>query len=188
MNAAGEAWRVAALTLMDLEALRAVIGGRDAGAWVGAAAACGIAQAQLRLGRMLLEGEGVARDRKAAFACFLAAADSGDAEAHNMLGRAYENGWGTAIDLAAAAEQYRIAAAAGLDWAQYNLGHMLLAGDGGARPRGRLCLFGKRRAGPCRAAMNLVARCLEKGWGGARRRRRGMVSALRKGRLFSRCL
>src|ERR1700689_2324376 len=110
-----EAWRVAALTMMGAEDLRAAIGGRDADAWIGAAAACGIAEAQLRLGRMLLEGEGMAPDRKAAFACFLAAAESGHAEAHNMLGRCHELGWGTAIDRPAAAARYRIAAEAGLD-------------------------------------------------------------------------
>jgi TPR repeat protein len=39
-------------------------------------------------------------------------------------------GWGTSIDYPKAAHHYRIAAKDGLDWAQYNLGHMLLAGVG----------------------------------------------------------
>src|SRR6201999_3833844 len=108
-----EAWRVAALTMMGPEELSATLQGGDAAQWIEAAASCGIAEAQLRLGRMLLEGEGVTRDAHAAFACFLCAAQSGDADARNMLGRAYENGWGTAVDLPRAALLYRAAAETG---------------------------------------------------------------------------
>ena len=167
MNAptAGDTWRVAALTMMGPEELRAAIGGGEAGAWVAAAAACGIAEAQLRLGRMLLEGEGLARDPRAAFACFLSAAADDHAEAHNMLGRAYENGWGTDVDLAAAATHYTIAAQAGLDWAQYNLGHMLLGGVGVAQDRAAaLFWYGAAAAQGHVRAMNLVGRCHEEGW------------------------
>ena len=95
-----------------------------------------MAEAQVRLGRMLLEGQGVAKDERAAFACFLCAAESGDRDARNMLGRCYENGWGTARDMTRAAEHYRVAAEAGLDWAQYNLGH-LPARRHGRRARSR---------------------------------------------------
>jgi hypothetical protein len=91
--------------------LQAALGGENAGGWVAAAAACGIAQAQVRLGRMLLEGEGVAHDRDGAFACFRAAAAQGDIEAHNMLGRCHENGWGTEINYAVAARDYGVARA-----------------------------------------------------------------------------
>jgi TPR repeat protein len=169
LNAPTQAWRVAALTMMGEAELKAAIGGEDAGAWVGAAAACGIAQAQLRLGRMLLEGRGVAQDRLAAFSCFRAALSSDSPEAHNMVGRCYENGWGTAIDRAKAAWHYRRAAEAGLDWAQYNLGHMLLSGDGVAQDRDAAFGFYSKAAAQGHArAMNLVARCLENGWGVAR--------------------
>ena len=73
-----------------------------------------IPEAQVRLGRMLLEGHGVARDANAALACFEAAAERGSADAQNMAGRCYENGWGTERDFAQAAQLYRPAAEAGL--------------------------------------------------------------------------
>ncbi len=163
-----DTWRVAALTMMSPAQLAALFSGDpgDAAPWVEAAAACGIAEAQLRLGRMLLEGQGVAKDERAAFACFLYAAASGDREAQNMLGRCHENGWGTARDMRRAAEHYRSAAEAGLDWAQYNLGHLLLDGTGVARDVREAFAWYRRAAdqGHVRA-MNLVARCYEEGWG-----------------------
>lgn len=163
-----DAWRVAALSMMSPAQLRALLSGdaSDAASWVEAAAACGMPEAQLRLGRMLLEGQGVARDERAAFACFLCAAESGDADARNMLGRAYENGWGTAPDPARAMVLYRQAAETGLAWAQYNLGHLLLDGNGVARDRDEAFLWYRRAAGQGHSrAMNLVARCFEQGWG-----------------------
>jgi hypothetical protein len=59
---------------------------------------------------MLLTGDGVACDRRAAFACFLSAAGGGNAEARNLLGRCFENGWGTSVDRDAARNCYRLAA------------------------------------------------------------------------------
>jgi uncharacterized protein len=166
---AGESWRVAALTMMTPQALEAALGGEDAAAWIMAAAACGIAQAQLRLGRMLLEGDGIAQDRAAAFHYFRDAAAQGNIEGHNMLGRCHENGWGTKVDYGAAARDYGVAAAAGLDWAQYNLGHMLLAGTGVARNAGTaFACYSKAAAQGHVRAMNLVGRCHEQGWGTAR--------------------
>ncbi len=170
---ATDAWRVAALTMMPPEQLRALLGGDpgEAAAWVQAAAACGIPEAQVRLGRMLLEGQGVAQDARAAFACFLSAAQSGDADACNMLGRAFENGWGTAPDLPRAAAHYAQAAEAGHAWGQYNLGHLLLDGNGVAQDRDAAFLWYMRAATQGHArAMNLVARCFEEGWGVARDR------------------
>jgi len=161
-----QAWRVAALTMMRPEELRALLGGDEAAVWVEAAAACGMPEAQLRLGRLLLEGKGVAKDEHAAFACFACAAESGDVEARNMLGRCYENGWGTAPDFARATEHYRVAAEAGYDWAQYNLGHLLLDGIGVPCDRGEAFNWYMRAAAQGHVrAMNLVARCLEEGWG-----------------------
>jgi uncharacterized protein len=163
-----DTWRVAALTMMSPAELASLLSGDpyEAAPWVEAAAACGIAEAQVRLGRMLLEGQGVAKDERAAFACFLCAASGGDAEAQNMLGRCYENGWGTARDHARAAQNYRLAAEAGLAWAQYNYGHMLLDGAGVARDVDAAFAWYMRAAqrGHVRA-MNLVARCYEEGWG-----------------------
>jgi TPR repeat protein len=166
-----ETWRVAALTMMNPEQLAALLSGEDAAPWVEAAAACGIVEAQVRLGRMLLEGQGVAKDERAAFACFLCAAEAGDLEARNMLGRCYENGWGTAQDFTRAAEHHRIAAEAGLAWAQYNLGHLLLDGLGVARNRDQAFAWYMRAASQNHErAMNLVARCFEEGWGTERNR------------------
>jgi len=86
-----------------------------------------------------------------------------------MLGRCYENGWGTARDMTRAAENFRGAAEAGVDWAQYNLGHLLLDGTGVGRNPDEAFLWYMRaaRQGHVRA-MNLVARCYEQGWGVAR--------------------
>ncbi len=158
-------WRVAALSMMRPEELSAVLQGADAIEWVRAAADCGIAEAQVRLGRVLLEDG----DASAAFACFRRAADGGDRDGRNMLGRCFENGWGMAKDFAQAVCHYRIAADAGLDWAQYNLGHMLLSGSGVAQNRD--AAFARYRQAAVQGhvrAMNLVGRCYEEGWGTAR--------------------
>jgi uncharacterized protein len=164
-----EAWRAAALTMMGTEELSATLQSGEAAQWVEAAANYGIAEAQLRLGRMLLGGEGATRDAHAAFACFLSAAESGDADGHNMLGRCFENGWGAETDFSAAARHYRIAANAGLDWAQYNLGHMLLSGSGVTRDRhAAFRCYGLAAAQGHVRAMNLLGRCYEEGWGVAR--------------------
>lgn len=161
-----KSWRVAALTMMDRRALAAALAGENAAQWVAAAAACGIAEARLRLGRMLLEGEGVTRDRAAAFRQFQIAAADGAIEAHNMLGRCHENGWGVGVDYVQAACCYRVAAEAGLDWAQYNLGHMLLSGNGVARdPDAAFFWYGRAADQGHVRAMNLLGRCHEHGWG-----------------------
>ena len=162
--ASADTWRVAALTMMSADELRSALL-RD-GAWVRSAASYGIAAAQLRLGRMLLEGEGVAKDQSAAFENFRKASIQGDIEAHNMLGRCHENGWGTNVNQLEAAHHYRIAAEAGFDWAQYNLGHMRLSGHGGPPDREQAFGWYNRAAAQGHVrAMNLVGRCHEQGWG-----------------------
>jgi len=163
-----DAWRVAALTMMSPAELCALLSGDPAAAatWVEAAAACGIPEAEVRWGRMLLEGRGTAQDASTALACFLNAAERGDAEAQNMAGRCYENGWGTEQDVATAAMFYLRAAEAGLAWAQYNIGHLLLDGNGVPRDRGAAFQWYMRAAEQGHErAMNLVARCFEEGWG-----------------------
>ena len=163
-----DAWRVAALATMPPGRLQSIIGGNacEAAPWVISAARCGVAEAQVRLGRMLLAGQGVARDEVAALSWFRHAADKGDPEAQNMMARCLENGWGTAPDAGDAARWYERAASAGHAWAQYNLGHLLLDGNGVTRDRSAALQFYLKaaRQGHVRA-MNLVGRCREEGWG-----------------------
>ncbi|HVW69182.1 MAG TPA: tetratricopeptide repeat protein, partial [Steroidobacteraceae bacterium] len=87
--------RLAQLQRMSYRELRVLLTGDpvEAASWIRSAAEYGVPAAQLRLGRMLLEGHGVDRDEAAALRWFLRAADRKDAEAMNMVGRCYENGW-----------------------------------------------------------------------------------------------
>jgi hypothetical protein len=165
----GDAWRVAALSMMNASELNKVLAGDGAAPWVVAAANTGIVEAQIRLGRMLLSGEGMAKDERAAFAWFARAAEAGNIEAHNMLGRCYEGGWGIAQDFARAAQHYGVAADGGDAWAQYNLGHLYLDGNGVARDVDWAFVLYMRASeqGHIRA-MNLLARCYEEGWGARR--------------------
>ena len=171
VNAHEGVWRVAALTMMPPGELRALLSGdpRVAAPWVHAAANAGLIEGQVRLGRMLLTGEGMMRDEEAALEWFSRAAMRGDADAQNMLGRCHENGWGTCADAAQAARWYARAAEAGHAWAQNNLGHMLLDGNGVARDRDAAFRWYKRAADQGHArAMSLCGRCCEEGWGTAR--------------------
>ncbi|HWA31612.1 MAG TPA: tetratricopeptide repeat protein [Rhizomicrobium sp.] len=167
--AESDAWRMAALSMMSAEELRTIFSGDATAPWVMAAAKGGLAEAEVRLGRMLLSGEGVAKDEAAAAVWFARAAESGNIDAHNMLGRCYENGWGVARDFDTAGRHYAIAASAGDAWAQYNLGHLFLDGLGVPRDRGEAFAWYARSAAQGHVrAMNLVARCYEEGWGVAR--------------------
>ena len=164
-----DALRVEALQRMSYPQLRQLLGGNPARAvrWVRSAAAQGSAAAQLRLGRMLLEGCGVPADREAAFQWFARAAAGGDdAEAYNMLGRCHEHGWGTPLDLNKAAHAFAAAAARGDAWGEYNLGNLLFDGRGVHRDRSEALYWylSAARRGHARA-MNLAGRCLEEGWG-----------------------
>lgn len=163
-----DAWRMAALSMMSAKDLHATLAGDPAQAapWVMAAAKSGIAEAEVRLGRMFLSGEGVVKDEAMAVGWFRRAADSDHAEAHNMLGRCYENGWGVPRDIDAAGRHYAIAARAGDAWAQYNLGHLFLDGLGVPRDWSQAFAWYMRAAEQGHArAMSLVGRCHEEGWG-----------------------
>jgi uncharacterized protein len=142
----------------------------QAAPWIRSAAEYGLPAAQLRIGRMLLEGSGVTRDAGAAFWWFKRAADGGDAEALNMLGRCHECSWGTPPDLARAAAYYRASAQCGHDWGEYNFANMLFDGRGVPRDLAQALCWYLRAAGQGHGrAMNLVGRCLEQGWGCAPR-------------------
>jgi hypothetical protein len=138
----------------------------EAAPWVELAARHGLAAGQLRLGRMLLDGTGMAKDEAAALGWFKTAARSGDADAMNMVGRCCENGWGAAKDSEAAAGWYRRSAEAGHDWGEYNYANMLFDGLGVPvdLPAAmewylKACAQGHARA------MNQAGRCHEEGWG-----------------------
>jgi len=145
--------RVNALLTMSYAELRAVLTGDPATAalWVESAARHGLPDAQLRLGRILLERG----DHAGALAWFQRAAGQGNAEAMNMVGRAHELGWGIEIDPSAAAAWYRRAAEGGCAWGEYNLANLRFDG------RGYRCASATGHA----RAMNLLGRCLEEGWG-----------------------
>ncbi len=137
--------------------------------WVELAARHGLAAAQLRLGRMLLDGAGMAKDEAAALGWFKTAARSGDADAMNMAGRCHENGWGTQKDNEVAAGWYRRSAEAGHDWGEYNYANMLFDGLGVAVDLpAAVRWYMKAAAKGHSRAMNQLARCHEEGWGVAK--------------------
>ena len=161
--------RFARLSMMSSAELAKTLGGDPAHAapWVRAAAAHGVREAQVRLGRMLLNGEGVSKDERAAYRWFLRAARDGDADAMNMVGRCHENGWAVDASDKDAAPWYRRSAEAGHDWGEYNYAHMLFDGRGDV-PLDRRAAFALYLRAAQRGhgrAMNLVGRCLEAGWG-----------------------
>ncbi len=160
--------RLTRLSRMSYGALHALLTGDpvEAAAWVRCAAECGVAPAQLRLGRMLLDGSGVERHERAAFGWFARAASQGDAEAMNMVGRCHENGWGVPFDLECSAASYLASAEGNHDWGQYNFGNLLFDGRGVARDRPQALRWFLQAASQGHGrAMNMVARCLEEGWG-----------------------
>lgn len=65
------------------------------------------------LGLMALNGEGVVKDEKQAFAYFQKAADKGDITSQYWLGYLYENGIGTERNLTRAVKFYQLSAKRG---------------------------------------------------------------------------
>jgi TPR repeat protein len=163
--------RMCRLRRLSHDELRRLLAGDPAIAapWVESAARYGIAEAQVRLGQMSLDGAGVPRDEAAALGWFLRAARAGSPEAMNMAGRCYENGWGAAESLEVAACWYRKSAEAGHDWGEYNYANMLFDGRGVAQDgEAAVAWYGRAAARGHARAMNLLARCHEEGWGTAR--------------------
>jgi len=93
-------------------------------------AEAGDAEAQFRLGRMYLYGDGVPQDHDQSVAWFRKAAAQGHPKAQNNLGIAFADGLGVPKDEAQAVEWYRKAAAQGEMLAQSNLGVIYSSGDG----------------------------------------------------------
>jgi TPR repeat protein len=160
--------RMCRLRRLSYGELRILLSGdlAKAAPWIESAARYGVAEAQVRLGQMRLDGAGVPRDEAVALDWFLKAAKSGSPEAMNMAGRCYENGWGAAEASATAAHWYRRSAEAGCDWGGYNYANMLFDGRGVAQDReAAVAWYGFAAARGHARAMNLLARCHEEGWG-----------------------
>jgi TPR repeat protein len=162
--------RMARLSTMPADQLARILGGNasEAAPWVAAAASHGVIAAQLTLGRMLLEGQGIPQNKVAALGWFRRAAQGKDAEAMNMVGRCLELGWGCAADPAAAAPWYRRSAEAGHGWGEYNYANLLFDGRGVAQDwPAAVALYRRAADGGHARAMNLLGRCHEEGWGTA---------------------
>ena len=129
------------------------------------AAEAGFADAQALYGQMLLDGNGVAQDQRAAIGWFHKAAEQGHAMAINMIGRCYDLGWGVPVDKARAAEWFKVAADKGLDWGLYNYATLLALGQGVPEDKpAALALFQKAAAMGNAKAINFVGSFYEDGW------------------------
>lgn len=95
-----------------------------------AAAKCGEAKAQSRLGIMLLSGQGVPKDEKAAAEWLSKASEQGDAVAQLGFATQLRHGLGITQDLAGAYKWFAAAADQGLAEAQFRVGSQLVGGHG----------------------------------------------------------
>jgi TPR repeat protein len=132
---------------------------------VRAAAGCGVREAQVIYGQMLLDGKLVKRNETLALHWFERAALAGDVMAINMVGRCLDQGWGVAASPHLAAPWFRKAAELGLDWGMYNLATLLTLGSG--VPEDKLeALHWLRRASELGHAksINLLGGFYEDGW------------------------
>ncbi len=125
----------------------------------------GVADAQLVLGQILLDGVLLPRDPRGALGWFLAAARQGSAMGCNMVGRCCELGWGMPPAPAEAMRWYRRAACAGLDWGMYNYATGLTLGWDGPPDHGRALAWLRRAAarGHCKS-FNIIGGFYEDGW------------------------
>jgi TPR repeat protein len=98
--------------------------------WYRLAAEQGDAGAQLSLGVMYDNGEGVAKDDAEAVKWYRLAAEQGNASAQSNLGMMYDNGEGVAKNDAEAVKWYRKAAEQGHAMAQSTLGTRYMNGEG----------------------------------------------------------
>ena len=90
----------------------------------------GVTNAQVGLGFLYAQGQGVPQDYTAAASWWRKAADQGDADAQSSLGNLYERGQGVPQDYAAAVIWYRKAADNGKAEAQKKLGLLYENGQG----------------------------------------------------------
>ncbi len=137
----------------------------EARAWLTPLAERGIAQAQVRLGQLLLDEAAGPPDPAGALAWFLKAAGQDDPLAFNMVGRCYENGWGAPENIVVAAQWYRQAAELGSDWGMYNHATRLMLGDAvGIDRAGALTWFRKAAELGHAKSINIVGGFYEDGW------------------------
>lgn len=94
------------------------------------AAELGQADAQIRYGIALMNGKGVAQDRRQGFAWFEKAARQGSARGQYYLGSAYYNGLGTPTDVHQAVYWFEKSAAGDHAYGQLALGSMYALGKG----------------------------------------------------------
>lgn len=90
----------------------------------------GKTDAQVTLGQMYADGNGVPQDEEQAFTWYRKAADQGDVKGQCNLGLSYAEGKGVTKDYAQAVAWYRKAAEQGDAEAQYKLGSMYHKGRG----------------------------------------------------------
>nr|WP_272889475.1 tetratricopeptide repeat protein [Stutzerimonas stutzeri] len=137
---------------------------REAARTILTAAETGLADAQVMLGQILLEGRGIQRDLGLAVRWFRIARAQGNAMAHNMLGRCLEHGWGCDPDPSSAVREYQKAGKKGLDWGMYNLANLLATGRGVAQDQPQALRLYRQAAELGHAkSMNLLGRYLEEG-------------------------
>ena len=86
--------------------------------------------AQVVLGQIYYQGQGVAQDYAMAMSWYRRAAEQGDSDAQYMMGRMYRSGQGVGQDYAIAITWYRKAAEQGDTDAQCMLGRMYQSGVG----------------------------------------------------------
>jgi TPR repeat protein len=102
----------------------------ESAAWYRKSAEQGYGDAQLYLGLMYDNGQGVTQDYKEAMKWYTLAAEQGIASAQYNLGLMYDNGQGVIQDYKEAMKWYTLAAEQGHASAQTNLGFMYGNGQG----------------------------------------------------------
>lgn len=155
------------LKVMSADELAALLapGSPDRAATVRVAAEAGLADAQAALGQMLLDGDGLQQDQRAAIGWFHRAAQQGHTLAINMIGRCFDLGWGVEVDKTRAAEWFKLAAERGLDWGMYNYATLLALGQGVAEDRAAALEWLRKAAALGNAkAINFVGSFYEDGW------------------------
>ena len=94
------------------------------------AASQGVVDAQMLLGYLYMNGEGVPKNLAKAFGLFKQAADNGDVKGQEQLAMMFDNGLGVPRDYAEAAKWYDKAARQNSGEAQKTLGLMYALGQG----------------------------------------------------------